>query len=216
MIHRTFAPTKSIFEVYCKMNDQSINWDAIPNVITKDQLYRICHISKSTAQYLLQSGKIPCEYTGKKTRCYKIRKADVIVYLEERKVFPESYSAPAGWYRGTYRIKTEHTVPEVVLKELKLFYTELLSSLPDVLTATDVSRLTGYGKTTINNWCKKDLLKSFQRGQVNYIPKIYLVEFFCSNYFRTIIRKSDWHIKTLKRFSRWQKQQMAKGERNNV
>ena len=72
------------------MKEHAINWDAVPDVITKDQLYRICHISKSTALYLLQSGKIPCEYTGRKTRCYKIKKEDVIAYLENRKVFPES------------------------------------------------------------------------------------------------------------------------------
>jgi len=56
------------------MKENAINWDSIPDVITKDQIYRICHISKSTALYLLQSGKIPCEYTGKRTRCYKIKK----------------------------------------------------------------------------------------------------------------------------------------------
>ena len=39
------------------MKENAINWDAVPDVITKDQLYRICHISKSTALYLLQSGK---------------------------------------------------------------------------------------------------------------------------------------------------------------
>lgn len=58
------------------MNNEAINWDEIPDIITKDQLYRICHISKSTARYLLQSGKIPCYYTGKQTRCYKIKKED--------------------------------------------------------------------------------------------------------------------------------------------
>ena len=56
------------------MKEHAINWDAVPDVITKDQLYRICHISKSTARYLLQSGKIPCYYTGKQTRCYQIKK----------------------------------------------------------------------------------------------------------------------------------------------
>ena len=48
------------------MKENAINWDDVSDVITKDQLYRICHISKSTALYLLQSGKIPCEYTGRK------------------------------------------------------------------------------------------------------------------------------------------------------
>ncbi|MGN1398567.1 MAG: hypothetical protein ACI4WG_00995 [Erysipelotrichaceae bacterium] len=94
------------------MNETAINWDSIPDIITKDQLYQICHIRKSTALYLLRSGKIPCEYTGKKTSCYKIKKADVITYLEKKKVFPESYSAPAGWHKGNYTVKMSAEVPE--------------------------------------------------------------------------------------------------------
>lgn len=126
------------------MNENTINWESIPDVITKDQLYRICHISKSTALYLLQSGKIPCAYTGKKTRCYKIKKEDVIAYLENRKIFPESYSAPAGWYKGNYTIKMKAEVPEVVLEYLRTYYTELLADYPDVLTTQVVSKITGY------------------------------------------------------------------------
>ena len=56
------------------MKENAINWDAVPDVITKDQLYRICHISKSTALYLLQSGKIPCEYTGRKHAATKSKR----------------------------------------------------------------------------------------------------------------------------------------------
>ena len=69
------------------MNETAINWDSIPDIITKDQLYQICHISKSTALYLLRSGKIPCEYTGKKTRCYKIKKADVFTSILQVLIF---------------------------------------------------------------------------------------------------------------------------------
>ena len=64
------------------------------DVIDKEQFYKICHISKSTARYLLQSGKVPCKYIGKRTRCYKIKKEDVIDYLKDRKVLAESCSAP--------------------------------------------------------------------------------------------------------------------------
>ena len=187
------------------MKEHAINWDAVPDVITKDQLYRICHISKSTALYLLQSGKIPCEYTGRKTRCYKIKKEDVIAYLENRKVFPESYSAPAGWYKGDYTVQMEEQVPQIVLEHLRLYYTELLSGYPDVLTTQTVSKITGYGKTAINNWCNQGHIKSFRKNNVNHIPKVYLVEFFCSTYFRTITRKSPWHIRTLQGFSSWRK-----------
>ena len=152
------------------MKEHAINWDAVPDVITKDQLYRICHISKSTALYLLQSGKIPCEYTGRKTRCYKIKKEDVIAYLENRKVFPESYSAPAGWYKGDYTVQMEEQAPPVVREHLRLYYTELLSGYPDVLTTQAVSEITGYGKTAINNWCNQGHIKSFRKNNVNHIP----------------------------------------------
>lgn len=184
------------------MKENAINWDSIPDVITKDQLYRICHISKSTALYLLQSGKIPCEYTGKRTRCYKIKKEDVIAYLNDRKVFPESYSAPAGWYSGSYPIKMKREIPPVVREDMHGYYKKLLSKYPDVLTADDVVKLTGYVKTSVNNWCRKGRLKSFKKQGCNYIPKVYLIEFFCSPYFRTIVRKSNWHIYILKEFAR--------------
>lgn len=59
------------------MNYEPINWDTVPDVMSKDQFYKLCHISKSTARYLLQTGKVPCQYTGKKTRCHQIRKEDV-------------------------------------------------------------------------------------------------------------------------------------------
>lgn len=37
-----------------------------PAVISKDQLYRICHISKRKATWLLEHGVIPCKDSGKR------------------------------------------------------------------------------------------------------------------------------------------------------
>lgn len=85
-----------------------VNWDSVPEVMNKEQFFRICHISKSTALHLLKSGKVPCEWSGKKTRCYKIRKEDVKAYLEERAIFQNSIlrrrdgTAPTMW-RGSPR-----------------------------------------------------------------------------------------------------------------
>ena len=90
-------------------------------------------------------------------------------------------------------------------EHLRLYYTELLSGYPDVLTTQAVSKITGYSKTSINNWCNQGYIKSFRKNNVNHIPKVYLVEFFCSTYFRTITRKPPWHIRTLQGFSSWRK-----------
>lgn len=202
-IHRrkNFKPTKSIFEVY-QMKNLPIDWDSVPNVMNKDQFYRLCHISKSTALHLLKSGKVPCEWTGKKTRCYKIKKEDVRAYLEERAVFPELYSAPRGWYGSHYVAKLSKELPEDVLRQMHDYYAKLLSKYKDVMTVREVVALTGYAKTTINNWCRRGELKSFRKGQLFYIPKIFLIDFFCSLTFRSITRKSLWHIQTLNDFQR--------------
>ncbi len=65
-----------------------------PAVISKDQFYRICSISKKTAKHLLDNGLVPCIDSGKKTRKYKIEMVDVIQYLEERDVDPDKFTAP--------------------------------------------------------------------------------------------------------------------------
>ena len=129
----------------------------------------------------------------------------MIAYLENCKVFPESYSASAGWYKGEYTVQMGEQISQIVLEHLRLYYIELLSDYPDVLTTQVVSEITGYGKTSINNWCNQGHIKSFRKNNVNHIPKVYLVEFFCSTYVRTITRKSPWHIRTLQGFSSWRK-----------
>ena len=55
-----------------------------PAAISKDQLYRICHISKRKALWLLEHGVIPCEDSGKQTRRFRIQLEDVIDFLERR------------------------------------------------------------------------------------------------------------------------------------
>lgn len=172
------------------MKYQFIDWDSVPDVMNKDQFYRICHISKLTALHLLKSGKVPCEWSGKKTRCYKIKKEDVKAYLEERAVYTELYSAPRGWCGGHYVAKLSKELPEEVLSSMHDYYVELLRKYKDVVTVKEVVALTGYGKTTINNWCNRGELKSFRKGQIFYIPKIFLADFFCSLIFRSITRKS--------------------------
>ena len=186
------------------MKSEAINWDEIPDSISKDQLYRICHISKSTALYLLKSGKIPCHDTGKKTHRYTIRKADVVEYLENRAIFPESYPAPAGWYGGHYQIKMEREIPPATLKQMKEFYADSLKIYKDVLSGAEVIAFTGYSKSCVNHWCSTGVVKAFKRGRVFYIPKVYLIDFLCSYYFRTITRKSPAHIQLLKDFVHWQ------------
>ena len=44
-----------------------------PDTISKEQLYKLCHISKRAAKYYLDLGVIRCTNNGKATHRYTIR-----------------------------------------------------------------------------------------------------------------------------------------------
>ena len=49
--------------------------------ITKEQLYKLLHISKRKAKWMLDEGIIPCQNRCTKTHTYLIRMEDVRTYL---------------------------------------------------------------------------------------------------------------------------------------
>ena len=67
-----------------------------PEVISKEQVYRICHISKRKATWLLENGIIPCKDSGKKTRRFQVRTIDVINYLLTLEEKPQKVATPVG------------------------------------------------------------------------------------------------------------------------
>ena len=71
-----------------------------PDPMGRTDFRKACHIGTRTSIYLLQSGLVPCENTGKQTRCYKIAKADVAAYLRRRLAEPAYYTPPSGWYKN--------------------------------------------------------------------------------------------------------------------
>lgn len=91
-------------------------------------------------------------------------------------------------------VRLSKELPEDVLRQMRSYYEMLLRKYKDVVTVREVVALTGYARTTVNNWCNQGTLKSFRKGQRFYIPKFFLVDFFCSLSFRSITRKSLWHI----------------------
>lgn len=58
-----------------------IDWNNIPDTISKDQFCKICHMSKKNATKYLGT-VIPCSDNGKKTHRYTINKTDLISFLE--------------------------------------------------------------------------------------------------------------------------------------
>ena len=66
-----------------------------PDEITKEQLYKLLHVSKRKAKWMLDKGIIPCVNRGTKTHTYLIRMEDVRIYLarpdaERQRELPDS------------------------------------------------------------------------------------------------------------------------------
>ena len=119
-------------------------------IITKDQFYRICNISKKTAVHLLDNGLVPCINSGEKTRKYKTKLEDVIEYLETREKDPRRYAAPSGWYKTYGKPDEKYLVMTTEnIRKISAHYLKKLSKYPDVLSVNQLSILTGYSTTTI-------------------------------------------------------------------
>ena len=179
-----------------------------PETISKDQFYRIAHISKATALHLLQSGLVPCRDSGKKTRRYTIRTDDVIYYMIDRELHPEVYRAPDLWYQGrsghyTSRITYRNEMSKLSDDERAAFrkYVEHeFHDYGDLLTVVEVAEAIGYCDTSLHRWCNAKKLKAFNISGRFLIPKISLVDFLVSQYSFDITRKTWKHTLLIKSF----------------
>ena len=187
------------------MDQQRIEYlkKTYPEVITKDQFYRICHVSKRTATYLLDNGFVPCTNSGKKTRKYKMRLDDVIAFLELREANPLSFKAPENYYKDNkgknfsyaYALNTNRLMR--YRKMLRVFLENHLASCDDVLTPIDIEGILGYSYKSVTRWCINKELRAFLIQNKFKIPKEYLIDFMVSDRCITIAKKSDKHIEMM-------------------
>jgi|LSQX01.1.fsa_nt_gb hypothetical protein len=164
-----------------------------PEGLSKEQFYKLCHVSKRTARYLLDTGLVPCQRREQQTHRYKIAVDDVLEYLNRRETEPERYAIPKDKPLSSvssYRVS--RLLPYIELRLLTLYQAEM-SQLPDTLTVQDVSKTTGYSVKTIIRWCRQSTIHSFLVKRTYRIPKECLLAFMMSARFRKISVKSDRH-----------------------
>lgn len=160
-----------------------------PSYISKEQLCKICHISKRTALRLLEDGSIPCKSNGKQTRKYQIALADVEAFLLKRQARIKINPREA---RNVYRpmsAEMKSLLPHVV--------TDWLEPYPDVLSVDEVVQITGYGSSSVVKWCKREDLQHYCIGRKFFVPKTWLQEFMLSERFWGIHVKSHIHQQSL-------------------
>ncbi len=168
------------------MSDYIFLIDRYPEFITKDQFYKICHISKNTARHYLENGFIPCIDSGKKTRRYKIALKDIILFLEDRDKNPEKYYLPNHYnnpflpseirqykakprpdtYKYAYKLKGLKEV-----KDYQKYLEQQFADYPDMMTSVQIQQVTGHSISTIVSWCKSGKVKCIRHHNANLLQK---------------------------------------------
>ena len=171
-----------------------------PDPMSRTDFRKACHIGTRTSIYLLQSGLVPCHNTGKRTRCYKIAKANVAAYLRRRLAEPVYYTPPCGWYKNypnhkppAFSLNGALVLTDATRRRVRRWYENLLARQPDVLDAHQIARVTGYASRTVSRWCTEGRLKPIMKTPTFRVPKVWLLDFLCSDDYNNICRKSRKH-----------------------
>ena len=181
-----------------------------PEHVSLDQLSRICKIAKRSASYLVAQGIIPAIDTGKKTWRYKIALDDVIIYLRKREQVGSMI--PPGVVSSRSGTKTRNpgnrkTFSQVIepnqTGELAKYFNFVFADFDDVLTAEDISEITGLNKSTILKLLKSGYIQSVMVRPRYMIPKQYLLDFVVTRRFIEYRTESEQFTKILGGFDLW-------------
>lgn len=168
-----------------------------PEYVTKEQFYKIAHISKRTAQYLLQSKKVPCVESDKKTKKYKIKVTDIVTYLIDREICPGYYSPKclettilSTTLPKSFLCREVHKLTQDDLYILQNYFMDELNELNDLLTISEVSDFLSLPYDMISRRCTSGDIFSFLIKGKRLIPKICLSNFLSSQKGFLLIGKS--------------------------
>ena len=177
------------------MTPEFIDWNSIPDTISKDSFCKICHMSKKTATKYLGT-IIPCVDNGKKTHRYSITKADLISFLER---YPERHniSILPPVYRCSKTAFSPTPFSVSVMTVMHEYYSQILSDEKEILRVSDICRITGYGKTIVNTWFLSGKLRYVVIRGAKHTAKENLIDFLRSDDFDKVFRKSDWHLRQI-------------------
>ena len=136
--------------------------ESYPPFITAEQVRVILHISKRKAAWMLNNGYIKCKATQKKTRKYTIKLDDLIEYIEDSTLHPEHYHMPDSMFSSSAsKVANKYGFPKVLpTEDFRLWLSDEWADLPDSLTNTEVTDITGYGIKTVNRWLANKWLRS--------------------------------------------------------
>ena len=107
-------------------------------MMTMEEFYRLLHISKRRAVWILQAGLVPCEDRGSRTWRYRIPRKEALSFQKKFQAHPERYSPPPGSFSSTAG-KQKRPVPCVRREELAAALAVRWSALPELLDSAGIS-----------------------------------------------------------------------------
>ncbi len=143
--------------------------------VSKEEFYKLCHISKKTAYKLIKSGRIKANKRNCASRhCYEIPISE-IERLESIR-------------RYLKKLREEE------ISKVKEYYSKKLKNYPDVITSEDVQAITGYAKETVRKWIQSGKLVGIVYKSKYVIAQNDFLEFVTSSHYVGITRKSQEHL----------------------
>ena len=171
-----------------------------PETISMEQLYKLAHISKRKARWLLENGVVPCEDNGKRTRRFQIRLDDALDFLRRREAGELESIIPAGAFSSV----ASRDVPVRAYLDsdaLTAFLLERWQNEPDMLSTNRAVALCGYTTSTLNRWATEGRVPAVRYFGSLLYSKEGLAGFLASQYGQSIAVPSMLHQELLAEFS---------------
>ena len=185
-------------------------------IISLEQLYKMLHISKRKAAWMLQNGIIPCEIRNTPTHKYAIRKEDVLAYIAKSEREKRS-EIPVGIFNakktnnprrtespnsncGGYFDDTNYKLRGKERARFKEMLEDLLSAIPDTLAVDEVAELTGYHRRTILRYVQRKYIYAVNIMGKYYISKHSIINYLATDKAFRNTQKSEWHESIILKF----------------
>ena len=184
--------------------------------ISLEQLYKMLHVSKRKASWMLQNGIIPCRIRPTATHRYIIRLEDVEIYLQkQRKARREEIPVGISGAKPRKRevLLNRRPVDTVTIAEcyitladdckeaFRAHVEKRLRYTADAFDIDTAAEIIGYSRDMVLSHIQQKHIDAVRISGKYIISKAAIVDFLVSDIAFGIVNKSAWHINTILMFS---------------
>ena len=184
--------------------------------ISLEQLYKMLHVSKRKAAWMLNNGIIPCQIRPTKTHRYIILREDIEAYLqkkraERRKEIPVGIFNAKPWKREV--LLNRQPVDTVTIAEcyitladdckeaFRAHVEKRLRYTADAFVIDTAAEINGYSRGMVLSHIQQKHIDAVRISGKYIISKAAIVDFLVSDVAFGIVNKSAWHMNTILMFS---------------